>query len=384
MSFLHVLLIPLLLLTICTSFVSAAQREPGSVIQDLDQYQALYVRHMGCMWSEYGYANYDDDGENRDGDENWYQGRTTSFRANAAYSLYGIKKGPFSLWTLRKCSHHTYINTFITNNGADSILNVTGRLSSSDGFYNDDGHANCNDVDEDGEDDAQRLLGSGDGDNGNDMSTTMGCSLRGYKYAMAVFQGGYCDGKYFMYTAGEMKDYNRAMNKVRCEKIYDASQAYKKGVRVDTPADTLLEESSSCSNYMYDNRCPDPYGINKSYRKRSRLDTQMSLRVISWMAIVVGLVLMAAGYYARNRRWIRQHRRRMRRRMCSKDSGREQGTLPTVSSSSRRSSRGSFRKFKSQKPGPDRDGLVTEKKRSKKKSSSRRSKSRMEKGEDEL
>jgi hypothetical protein len=41
------------------------------------------------MWSEYGYA-YDDDGENRDGDENWYQGRTTSFRANAG-GLFLIK-----------------------------------------------------------------------------------------------------------------------------------------------------------------------------------------------------------------------------------------------------------------------------------------------------
>lgn len=364
-------------------------------MEDLDQYQSLYIRHVGCMWSEYGYANYDDDGENRDGDENWYQGRTTTFRANAAYSLYGVKKGMFSSLTLLKCSQHTYINTFITNNGADSILNITGRLSSSDDYYNGYGHAYCYEASNDDDDEqGERWLDSGDGDGDGDdgMSTTMGCSLEGYTYAMAVFSGGYCDGKYFMNTTDAMKDYNRAMSKVKCDKIYDASSAYSGGERIDTPADTLLEESSSCSNYMYDNRCPDPYGTNKSYKRRSRLDAQVGLRVLSWMALLVGLVLMAAGYYARHGKWIRRRGARMLRRMRSKDSFRtdngDEQTLPTTASSSRRSSarsspRNSPRKSKSRTPNPDRDGLVMEKKRSKKKSS-RRSKSRVERGEDEL
>jgi hypothetical protein len=50
----------------------------------------------------------------------------------------------------------------------------------------------------------------------------------------------------------------------------------------------LLEESSSCSNFMYDNRCPNPYGINKAH-KRKRIDGQAaSLRVLLCLALLVG------------------------------------------------------------------------------------------------
>jgi len=322
-------------------------REPGNVLEDLDQFSALYIRQVGCMWSEYGYSNYDDDGENRDGDENWYQGRTTSFRANAAYSLYGIKRS-LHFPGLRKCSRHTYINTFITNNGADAILNITGRLSSTDDFYSGYGHAYCYEADND---DNERELGSGDQDNDNSLSTTMGCSLNGYKYAMAIFRGGYCDGKYFLNTTDSMKDYNKDMSSVKCDKIWDYSTAYNKRQRVDTPADYLLEESSSCSNYMYDGRCPDPYGVNKAYKKaisRGGGGTliQPFFRVISWMALLVGLVLMGAAYYIKQKRWIRKRGSRLlrgrrkskrslsqRRRSMPKESA-DSVTLPSVELSS--------------------------------------------------
>lgn len=285
--------------------------EPGNVLEDIEQFDALYIKSVGCMWSEYGYDAYDDDGENRDGDENWYQGRTTAFRANTAYNLYGVRRGFFSFLTLRKCSEHTYINTFITNNGADSILNVTGRLSSSDDFYNGYGRAYCYEAGQDDDDGGRRNLGSGDNNNGNDdsMSTTMGCSLEGYRYAMAVFQGDYCDGRYFLEIDDDMKDYNRQQNKVKCDKIWDYSSAFKKGERVDTPADSLLEESSSCSNAMYDGHCPDPYGVNKAYKRaisKSGPPLQATARVLSWMSLVVGLVLIATAYFAKNRRSIQR------------------------------------------------------------------------------
>ena len=63
-------------------------------------------------WSEYGQGYlYDDDGENHDGSTTWYQTRTQAFRANTAYSLYGVLKGDFSL---RSCTQGTYINSFFT------------------------------------------------------------------------------------------------------------------------------------------------------------------------------------------------------------------------------------------------------------------------------
>jgi hypothetical protein len=339
------------------------------------------------MWSEYGYA-YDDDGENRDGDENWYQGRTTSFRANAAYSLYGTtKQDIFSTLALNKCSQHFYINTFITSNGADSLLNVTGRLSSSDDFYSGNGHDTCSAVSNDDDNhDNGRWLESGENDD-NDMSTTMGCSLSGYNYAMAVFDGSYCDGKYFLKTTDDMRDYNRQMKKISCDKIYDASSG--SNTQDATPAHVLLEESSSCSNYMYDNRCPNPYGVNKAYR-RKRIDGQASLRLLSCLALLVGSVLMAAGYYARHRKWIRRRANRVLRKRRSQEEEEEDGeTLPTMSTLSRKSSRSSPRwksKSKRRPSSTTSDGLIMEKKKSKKKPSSRRSKSsrRLEMGEAEV
>ncbi len=225
-----------------------------------------------------------------------------------------------------------------------------------------------------------RWLESGDNGDDNDMSTTMGYSLSGYNYAMAVFDGKYCDG---FKTTDDMRDCNRQMKTISRDKIYDASWKTE-----ETPAHVLWEESSSCSNFMYDNRCPNPYGINKAY-KRKEIDGQASLRVLLCLALLVGSVLMmAAGYYARHRKWIRRRTNRMLRKMRSQEEEGDGETLPTMMSTlSRKSSRSSPRRKNKSKRRPSSttsDGLIVEKKKSKKKSSSRRSKSsrRLEMGED--
>lgn len=67
---------------------------PGDVLASLDEYDHLWVevkhnRHGSgsCVWSECGIDDTDDAymGDNRDGDEKWYQYRTQGFCANAAY-----------------------------------------------------------------------------------------------------------------------------------------------------------------------------------------------------------------------------------------------------------------------------------------------------------
>jgi hypothetical protein len=61
-----------------------------NILADLNQFSALYIKVHGCVWSEYGLGNsFDDDGENHDGDGTWYMTRVQTFRANAAFSLYG-------------------------------------------------------------------------------------------------------------------------------------------------------------------------------------------------------------------------------------------------------------------------------------------------------
>lgn len=279
-------------------------KDPSNVLEDLDTFSSLYIQFIGCIWSEYGIDNYDDDGENRDGDENWYQGRTTTFRANAAYSLYGIKRGQTRL---NKCSRATYINSFITTMGADTILNVLGRKNYDDSGY---GHAYCYEVDQDNRD---RDLASGDNaQNDDSISTTMGCSLTGDKFVMSTFQGSYCEGQYFLNTIDNMNAYNKAINKVTCEKIWDYSKGYKSGERVETAADTLLAASSACSNYMYSGHCPDPYGIGKRYKaaiaKQGGMSVQKKFQVTSWIALSVGLGLIAVAVYVKNRMRIRRRK----------------------------------------------------------------------------
>jgi hypothetical protein len=316
-------------------------RDPSNVLEDIDQFSSLYIRAIGCIWSEYGVDNYDDDGENRDGDENWYQGRTTTFRANAAYSLYGIKKGQTRV---QKCSRYTYINSFITNAGADTILNVLGRGNNDDD--NGYGNAYCQEVDQD-DNGRDRNLGSGDSGDQNDndsVSTTMGCSLTGNTYVMATFQGAYCDGNYFLGITDDMKDYNKAMSKVTCDKIWDYSQGYSSGERVETAADTLLATSLACSSQMYGKRCPDPYGIIKKYRAavtgRSGAAVQTFFRITSWIAFLVGLGLMTVAYYARYRKRIHRIIARLskRRKKDQSERGDDQETITTTVDEKRSSS----------------------------------------------
>eukprot|EP00527_Entomoneis_sp_CCMP2396_P007627 CAMPEP_0198140466 /NCGR_PEP_ID=MMETSP1443-20131203/3612_1 /TAXON_ID=186043 /ORGANISM="Entomoneis sp., Strain CCMP2396" /LENGTH=199 /DNA_ID=CAMNT_0043802887 /DNA_START=138 /DNA_END=734 /DNA_ORIENTATION=- len=96
-----------------------------AVLNDLSEFHALYIKFHSCSWSP-NQAYFDDDGENRDGDENWYQGRTPYYAANAGFSLYG-SKGMSSLLNLGGACHGgTYINSFFTNNGADVLIQALG------------------------------------------------------------------------------------------------------------------------------------------------------------------------------------------------------------------------------------------------------------------
>ncbi len=73
---------------------------------------------MYYRWSEFGNGDHDDNdyGCGGDGgDEHWYMGRTQCYRANAAYSLYGVKSG--STAPSDPCSETQYMNSFFTNFG---------------------------------------------------------------------------------------------------------------------------------------------------------------------------------------------------------------------------------------------------------------------------
>jgi len=178
------------------------------VLEDLDQYQALWIKIHGCVWSECAVDNNDDDGEDRDGDEQWYLARTQDFCANVAFSLYGIPKNHVSLMS---CSRGNFINSFFTYGGADTLLqaldkdpNVYYDGEYVDGYYNSN-YANGYDVSN-----ADCVV-----DNDSYMSSTMGCSADG-KFAIATFQGDYCHGTDFYDIIDPLNSYNRQMGRLGC------------------------------------------------------------------------------------------------------------------------------------------------------------------------
>ena len=283
-------------------------------------------------WSEYGQGYlYDDDGENHDGSSTWYQTRTQAFRANTAYSLYGVLKGDFSL---RSCTQGTYINSFFTTGGADTVISALALTVKNNGNDNNPG-VNCYVIEQeqnnnknnnndnknnnnDNKNNNHRRAKSNDNNNNNNnnnknyMSTTLGCTDSG-TFAVATFDGKTCDGTYFTNTTDDLPDYNDAMFSATCKKVWDLSKSYT----YTTAVTTLLEASAACDVSMYGSMCPDPFGkkhlyssavtvVSKSKARRSSMGWDGPLRVLSWMCLVAGMGLSWSAYMISSRHQIRE------------------------------------------------------------------------------
>lgn len=287
--------------TLSANVLSKYWIDARDVLEELDDYQALWIKIHGCVWSECAVDNNDDDGENRDGDEQWYLARTQDFCANVAFSLYGIPKNHMSILS---CSRGNFINSFFTYGGADTLLEVVGKTPNvyydaeyTDGYYNSNyangynaSNANCV-VNEE-----------------NYMSSTMGCSAGG-KFALAVFEGEYCHGTDFYDIIDPLRKYNRQMGQVGCHRIWGRNFGSKE------VASKLFKNSWSCDLNLYPNGCPDPYGKKASYDYALRavahgqsaswavanMKLKVPLRILSWFMIIAGAFFLVFGYHVQNR-----------------------------------------------------------------------------------
>ena len=261
--------------------------------------------------------NNDDDGENRDGDEQWYQYRTQPFCANIAYTLYGIPKHGVSL--LNHCSRGHYINSFFTYGGADVLLRAIGKSpkvyygAEYNGYAH--GYGNYTNADctilEQGD---RRELNSGDNNNNDDgyngISSTMGCSLDG-RFNIATFGNEECDGNNFIEIVDNMRAYNRQMNNVGCHQIHGNGILHR-----NQPAIQLLSNSWACDIDLYGHgQCPDPYGYKQrmanslravSHGQSGRLAImngrlKMPVRIISWFAFIIATTLGMFTYRLNNK-----------------------------------------------------------------------------------
>jgi len=287
--------------SVSANVLSKYWNDARDVLEDLDSYQALWIKIHGCVWSECAIDNNDDDGENRDGDEQWYLARTQDFCANVAFSLYGIPKNHISVMS---CSRGNFINSFFTYGGADTLLQALGK--SPNVFYEGEyvnGYYNSNYQNGYNSSNSDCLV-----DEDNYKSSTMGCSAGG-KFAMAEFEGEYCHGTDFYDIIDPLNKYNRQMGRIGCQRIWGRNFGSSE------VASQLFRNSWSCDLNLYPNGCPDPYGKKASYDYALRavahgqsaawavanMKLKLPLRILSWFLVISGFLFFVFGYHIQNR-----------------------------------------------------------------------------------
>lgn len=241
--------------------------------------------------------NDDQAGDNRDGDEQWYQYRTQSFCANAAFSLYGQKKK--SIFNFGGgCTERHYINSYFTYGGADNLLIAVGITPL---VHNDGSESNAVCVDG----------GGGDDDDGG-SSSTLGCDKDG-NYIMGSFSSESCDGNYFTKSIDTFDDYNQQFEGVGCTSIWDRS-SYTEGAADELY--TLLTNSWTCDTKLYPQRCPDPYGKKAQHEFALHIaseggnahlsywnsEMKMPFRILSGVLVALSSILLTISYCITNQK----------------------------------------------------------------------------------
>jgi hypothetical protein len=208
-------------------------------------------------------------------------GRTQCFRANVAYSLYGVKAGKTA--PSNPCQEKQYINSFFTTGGIESFGDSVGV------GYGDYGASTTCTATYTG---SNRNLES----DHNTLyypdytSTTLGCSAGG-KFIAATFQGAYCDGNHFISNDGEIEDLNEELDAFSCFQIYGNANNGDDGDAEDG-AESLLAYSSSCSHTEYPNRCPDPHGIKQSRDQKLYKYAQSHYRAVPLIMPIMSTLLL--------------------------------------------------------------------------------------------
>jgi hypothetical protein len=302
---------------------------PMEVTDSADSQGCMYL--MSNSWSTYK-GEGDTCGAETD-DAYWYMGYTECFRANAAYSLYGVLKGAKDTG----CSDGNFINSFFTTYGVEAFTKSvvsSGKVSFS-------GSDNANgDADEYPGGISSTCYENGGnnrdlGDNYGTVShntkynsgqTSYGLACNGKKFAIKTFKGSYCDSSASQKISNSLSTFNSEINQAQCIPIYSSSSYKQNNNNLKDTSLGLLYNSQSCSIREYPGLCPDPYGKLKHYaaaeeRAVARVYSTKQSRTIRAMAIlllVLGclLLLLSTLIYLRRSRLSRL--RAMKRRLMSR------------------------------------------------------------------
>jgi hypothetical protein len=262
-------------------------------------------------------------------------GYTHCFRANAAYSLYGVLKGHND----NGCSSGTYINSFFTNYGVDvfePVMEAGGVFSEDD---EDTYTSECQDGG-DNDDDGNDADGGGYGggtnyaNKGDNMGTTSyGMSCDSNQFVTKKFKGSTCVGQDEVEVSDTLESFNEAIEQVDCVQVYSSSNNNNEDSDI---ASELLSYSKACSLREFPDQCPDPYGKLLRYTRALECstgakclltlpETRLGRDISSVVMVVSGLGMLAAALLCK---W---HRKRGKSQM---DLIRESSSLSNFSKAS--------------------------------------------------
>eukprot|EP00934_Nitzschia_sp_Nitz4_P002816 Nitzschia sp. Nitz4//scaffold83_size84149//53594//54715//NITZ4_005178-RA/size84149-processed-gene-0.63-mRNA-1//-1//CDS//3329558959//2806//frame0 len=247
----------------------------GDVVANLlggQTYERVYLQYHQCVWSEFG-NGVDEYGNGCEGDGNedlWYVGQTQCYRANVAYSLYGVPYGQNI--PKHPCQRKNFINSYFSNHGVEYFSN-------SMGIDYGDATDTCV-LYSQGDDDFYANHKFGGENNGllypTYSSYTTACSANG-KFVQGLFEGAYCSVRDFIETMATLDDFNDALEEMNCVQVYDAADDGGNFEDDDNDGNRKLEDESNiaaglssllsysvpCSMLEYPHACPDPHGAKQ-------------------------------------------------------------------------------------------------------------------------
>lgn len=297
-------LLTLAVLSICWASTARAELVDGTtVLNNLSKYSKLYVSYNNCAWGPYVADNNACGANNGD---YWYMGLSECFRANVAYSLYGVLEGEED----KGCNKNTFINSFFTTSGISTFTNY---MTTAGAVFTEteDGAAavssDCQAVqnENNGEQAADEATSSNNV-KVNAMSTSygVGCADRSNHFVMKTYGGAYCDEREALEVTDTLDTFNNDLSQVNCIAIYDsAAVANEEGNQQNNnggSATGLLTYSEPCNVHLFSSQCPDPYG-KLSREARASAHTmafndhprrEVVKTVFSWLLMCFGWILI--------------------------------------------------------------------------------------------
>ena len=263
--------------------------------------------------------------------DQWYLGQTQCFKANSAFSLYGIlKESPAGQQKGSYCHKGTFINSFFTTAGVETIAQTFGLGSYVDGVPDDD-EAQDNE-DQDGfsipslpssyctwtapysDDDGGQEGAEEDRLSEYTDATSYGTGCLNKKFVLDQFEGALCNPARYQQTLDTFDTFNGAVEDMGCFQIYDGSNNRKLEDEENAYVLYPLSQSRACSVQLYPEECPDPYGLVKKYEHA--LDNALATKTVtmtlnpsnqkamfafSWIFLIAGLAMMIGSFFVHKR-----------------------------------------------------------------------------------